>query len=80
MVWLCSHSIVYWVYRQLSRLSGGSQLGHSDEAVLNWNGKRGMLLDELMALMYTVVAREQAPGMIVVHLGGNDWEHGKRWP
>lgn len=74
-VCICGHGTVYWVYKLVSGLSGALQLCFSDEAVLPWHGRRGMLWDQLMPLLYTLVAHEQAPDLTVGHIGGMIWEY-----
>lgn len=71
MLWICRHSIVYREHRQASNLSGGMQLGFKGETVLRWYRRRSILQDQLVPILYTVVALEQASDMLVVHPSEN---------
>ncbi|XP_054843130.1 uncharacterized protein LOC129334818 [Eublepharis macularius] len=67
---ICGHSYVFWAAHQARRTSVGSQLGLSEKAVLEWQGRRGLRWSGLLPLLFGLGC--EPPHILVVHLGGND--------
>ncbi|XP_054826926.1 uncharacterized protein LOC129336105 isoform X1 [Eublepharis macularius] len=68
---ICGHSMVFWAAHQARRTRIGSQLGLSDWARVEWQGRRGLRWPGLLPLLF---GRRSGlpPHVLVIHLGGND--------
>ncbi|XP_060111014.1 uncharacterized protein LOC132583378 [Heteronotia binoei] len=70
-VLICGHSYVFWAALQARRTAVGSQLGLSQHAVIEWQGRRGLQWPGLLPLLFKGRAGPP-PQVLMVHLGGND--------
>ncbi|XP_054844968.1 uncharacterized protein LOC129336035 [Eublepharis macularius] len=68
---ICRHSMVFWAVHQAKRTQMGSQLGLSEWATVEWQGRRGLRWPGLMPLLFRE-RRGLPPHILVIHLGGND--------
>ncbi|XP_015262016.1 PREDICTED: uncharacterized protein LOC107106395, partial [Gekko japonicus] len=70
-VLICGHSFVFWAAHRASGTALGSQLGLSQWATIEWQGRHGLLWEGLLPLLFQGPPR-MPPDVLVVHLGGND--------
>ncbi|XP_029466638.1 uncharacterized protein LOC115096281 [Rhinatrema bivittatum] len=74
-VWIIGHSFTYWGHRHACGHPYGPHLDLQRRGVrVIWLGRRGMLWDELVPYVRKERERRAAPRVLVVHLGGNDWD------
>ncbi|XP_054830943.1 uncharacterized protein LOC129326671 [Eublepharis macularius] len=67
---ICGHSMVFWAAHQARRSAVGSQLGLSEWAAVEWQGRRGLRWPGLLPLLFG--RSGPVPHILVIHLGGND--------
>ncbi|XP_054830429.1 uncharacterized protein LOC129343873 [Eublepharis macularius] len=68
---ICGHSFVFWAAHQAKRTAFGSQLGLSQWATVEWQGRRGLRWPGLLPLLFEGRCAPP-PHILVIHLGGND--------
>ncbi|XP_070593938.1 uncharacterized protein [Erythrolamprus reginae] len=69
---LCGHSMIFWAGRRVATSHWGTQLALSRHAKVEWLGRRGLHWDGLLPLLSGSSGGRAEPGVLVLHLGGND--------
>ncbi|XP_054839438.1 uncharacterized protein LOC129332380 isoform X2 [Eublepharis macularius] len=68
---IAGHSMVFWAAVQARRTPIGAQLGLSEDASIEWLGRRGLRWSGLLHLLFGG-RTGPPPHILVLHVGGND--------